>query len=71
MSNKFRQAAIGYNLALKFGVMLACPVIGALFAGIFLDKQFGSAPWIMLLCMMVGLIFSVYAVYRVTTRNQN
>ncbi|MFQ5577786.1 MAG: AtpZ/AtpI family protein [Anaerolineae bacterium] len=71
MGKNFRQFAIGYNLALKFGIMVSCPVLGSLFAGIFLDKKLGTTPWIMLALMVVGLGFSVYAVYRVATRTQD
>ncbi len=70
MSKGFRQFAVGYNLALKFGIMISCPILGALFIGIFVDKKLGTTPWVMLLMMAAGIAFSTYAVYRVAQRMQ-
>ena len=63
-----RQAVIGYNIALKFGIMISLSVLCSLFAGIFIDKQLGTTPWFMLALMLAGIVFSTYAVYRVASR---
>jgi len=65
---QIRQAFVGYSTALKFGLMLVLPVFCGLFAGIFLDRTFGTAPWFMLMLMLFSIIFGPYAVYRVATR---
>jgi len=66
--NKLERFAVGYNLALKFTIMLACPVLAGLGGGIWLDRQLQTTPWLMLILMVIGFIFSIYAVYRVATR---
>lgn len=63
-----QQAVVGYNLALKFGTMIIVSILCSLFAGIFLDKQLGTAPWLMLGLMLIGIVFSTYAIYRVASR---
>ena len=70
MGKSFRQFATGYNLALKFGIMVSCPILGALFLGIFADKKLGTTPWVMLVMMAAGIAFSTYAVYLVARRMQ-
>jgi F0F1-type ATP synthase assembly protein I len=67
-SKHVRAALIGYNLVLKFGVMITLPIFCSLFAGIFLDKKLGTTPWLMLLLMLIGIAFSTYAIYRVASR---
>lgn len=66
-----RRFVTGYNLALKFSLMLTCSTLGSLFAGIYLDRWLGTKPWLMLVLMFVGIIFGAYAVYRVATRQTN
>ena len=63
-----QRAFAGYNLALKFGIMITLPVFCSLFAGIFLDKTLNTAPWLMLIFMPIGFVFSIYAVYRVSSQ---
>jgi F0F1-type ATP synthase assembly protein I len=60
----------GYNLALKFTIMLSCPILSGLACGIWLDKQLHTTPWLMFVLMIISLAFSIYAVYRVATREQ-
>ena len=64
----FDQWVLGYNLAIKFTVMLACPILGGLGCGIWLDKQLQTTPWLMFVLMFASLAFSIYAVYRVASR---
>ena len=65
---QLREAAIGYNLVIKFGVMLMLPIFCSLFSGIFLDKKLGTTPWLTLILMLGGMVFSIYAVYKVASR---
>ena len=51
--------------------MVTLPICCSLFAGTWLDKKLGTAPWIMLILMIAGLAFSVYALYRVSMREVN
>jgi F0F1-type ATP synthase assembly protein I len=63
-----RQALAGYNLALKFGTMFMVSICCSLAAGLFLDRQLGTTPWLMLILMLAGLVFSNYAIYKVASR---
>ncbi|RME99121.1 MAG: AtpZ/AtpI family protein [Chloroflexi bacterium] len=62
--------AVGSQLAIKFMAMLLCPVFGGLVCGMWLDNMWQTAPWLMIILMFLGFVFSIYAVYRVATRNQ-
>jgi ATP synthase protein I len=64
-----RRFAAGYNLAMKFSMMLVCSTLGSLFAGIYVDRWLGTKPWLMLLLTFLGIAFGTYAVYRVATRD--
>jgi F0F1-type ATP synthase assembly protein I len=64
----FDRWAFGYNLAMKFTVMLLVPVFAGLACGIWLDRQLQTSPWLMFILTGAGFIFSIYAVYRVATR---
>lgn len=55
---------------MKFTIMLTGPILGGLLCGIWLDKQLQTTPWLMFVLMIVSLVFSTYAVYRVATRIQ-
>lgn len=68
MSRKPNQYVLGYNLAVKFFVMLTCPLVGGMFGGGMLDKRLGTAPWLMFILTIIALAFSIYAIYRVSTR---
>lgn len=65
---QLRQALVGYNTALKFGTMIVVSVSCSLAAGLFLDRQLGTMPWLTLILMLVGIIFSNYAIYKVAAR---
>ena len=70
-AKNFDRFVLGYNLAIKFTAMLACPILGGLGCGIWLDRQLQTTPWLMFILVMIGLVFSVYAVYRVASREAN
>ncbi len=54
----------GYQLVLQISSIFVCAVLGALLGGIWLDRSFGTAPCLMLLLMILGIAFAMYAVYR-------
>ena len=54
----------GYQLVLHVSAILVCSVFGALLGGIWLDRQFGTSPCLMLILMIAGIAFAIYAVYR-------
>ncbi len=50
------------------GLMLACPVLGALALGYLIDRQLGTLPWITLVLTLFGMIVGPILVYRWVTR---
>jgi F0F1-type ATP synthase assembly protein I len=66
----FATWTVGTQLALKFMVMLLCPIFSGVVCGLWLDLKWQTAPCLLMLFMLLGFTFSVYAVYRVATRDQ-
>jgi F0F1-type ATP synthase assembly protein I len=54
----------GYYLALQISSILLCSVFGTLFGGIWLDRKLGTAPWLVLILMVLGIAFAMYTIYR-------
>ncbi len=50
------------------GLMLACPVLGALAVGYLVDRQLGTLPWITLVLTFIGIVVGPIMVYRWVTR---
>ncbi|MFN8457343.1 MAG: AtpZ/AtpI family protein [Anaerolineae bacterium] len=67
---KYREALVGYRLAIQISSILVCSVFGSLFGGIWLDRQLGTRPWLMLILMIVGIIFATYTIYRTVKESQ-
>ncbi len=66
MDNKKKQLlptsdAKYYGFAMRivadFGATIAVPAVVATFAGIWLDRKFGTMPWLLLVCL--GLAFAL------------
>lgn len=49
------------------GLLLAGPALGY-FAGAYLDKRFGTAPWIMVLSVIVGFVASIRQAIAIITK---
>jgi len=50
------------------GFELASPVVVGLFAGYYLDRKFGSRPWLMLLGLMAGFFYGLKTLFSVLKR---
>lgn len=48
----------------ELGVLIALPMVACIIAGIYLDKRFGSFPWMLLLFIFLGLVLTVVDVYK-------
>jgi len=60
---KHLEALKGYSLAMQISGMMVCSIFGSLFGGLWLDRQFGTTPWLMLILMVLGLLFVIYTLY--------
>ena len=67
---KYREALVGYYLAIQISSILLCTVFGSLFSGIWLDRQLGTKPWLMLVLMVLGIVFATYTIYRTVKESQ-
>ena len=63
-----RRFAVTMGLVFQVGGLIACSVLGSLFLGLWLDRRLGSAPCLMLLFMLVGLVLAVVGAYRLATK---
>jgi F0F1-type ATP synthase assembly protein I len=54
----------GYYLFVQISGILLCSVFGSLGLGIWLDRKLGTAPWLLLLLMILGIAFAMYTIYR-------
>ncbi len=52
------------NLAWELGYTIAIPIALLGFGGAWLDKKFGTSPWMILLGIAISLLVSSVAVYR-------
>lgn len=60
-NTKFGQVlAVGSEL----GVLIALPMVVCIISGVYLDKRFGTFPWLLLLFVFLGLVLTVVDVYK-------
>ncbi len=52
------------------GVQFALTILVFVFAGIWLDRRFGTSPWLLLLCVFAGAGGGFYSMYRRVTAAQ-
>ncbi len=64
---RYRQARIYGLLSSIPGFLVVPPVVGAL-AGLWLDKRFGTAPWLLLLCLVLGFAAGVRLIIKTLRR---
>ena len=53
------------------GFQLAATVIGGLFFGSWLDKKFGTDPWLTVIGLVLGSVGGFYNLIRLLTWNQS
>lgn len=54
----------GLNLAWELGYLIAIPIVIFALLGRFLDKKFGTSPWLLLVGILLALLISGFAVAR-------
>lgn len=56
------------SLAWQLGYTIAIPLVVLALAGRFLDKHFGTSPWLLLAGIFLSLVVSTFAVYYKTVK---
>jgi ATP synthase protein I len=51
------------SLAWQLGYSIAIPLVILALLGRFLDKRFGTSPWLLLAGVLLSLVISTFAVY--------
>jgi len=51
------------SLAWQLGYTIAIPLVVLALVGRFLDKRFGTSPWLLLVGIFLSIIVSTFAVY--------
>jgi F0F1-type ATP synthase assembly protein I len=54
------------GLAWELGYTIAVPLVALALGGRFLDKKLGTAPWLLLLGILVSIAVSSWLVYKKT-----
>lgn len=57
------QVWFALSLAWQLGYSIAIPLVALALLGRFLDKKFGTSPWLLLVGIFLSLIVSTFAVY--------
>jgi hypothetical protein len=63
--NRLLDPLKGDGRFLHAGLTLAVTVALFAYGGLWLDKQFGSKPWLLLLCVVVGIVGGILHLIRV------
>jgi F0F1-type ATP synthase assembly protein I len=52
------------------GVQFGLTILVFAFAGVWLDRRFGTSPWLLLICVFTGAGGAFYSMYRRVTATQ-
>jgi len=66
--NKKRQAfefVRIYALASTIGFQIAVPIVVGILGGRFLDRKFGTEPWLLIICLFLGLAASIAGLVKI------
>lgn len=55
-------------LAASVSTGLAAPIVGGFLLGYFLDQAFGTKPWMILVCGLLGTVGGFLALYRTVNK---
>jgi F0F1-type ATP synthase assembly protein I len=61
------QSALG--LLTHIGLTMTICIVGCLFLGKFLDEKFGTAPWLMLVFILLGVASALYSLFKIVHKN--
>ncbi len=66
-----KSAVARIGAAGKIALSLALPIVAGSFLGNYLDQQLGSAPWMTLLLLMLGVAAGFAWLYRLSTSDED
>lgn len=61
---KFQGPLKGYYLFAQISSVWLCSVFGGLAAGLWLDRRFETAPFFLLLLLVLGVALAMYSIYQ-------
>ncbi|MFA5383639.1 MAG: AtpZ/AtpI family protein [Eubacteriales bacterium] len=53
-----------YALASTLGFQVAAPIVIGILGGQYLDRKLGTGPWLMIICLFLGLAASITGLLR-------
>ncbi len=71
MSKSSRSALARAGSAGKIASGLVLPILAGFFLGDYLDRRLGSAPWVTLLLLMLGVAAGFGWLYRISTEDED
>lgn len=48
-----------YALASTVGFQIAIPIVVGILGGRYLDRRFGTEPWLMVVCLFLGIVVGI------------
>jgi ATP synthase protein I len=63
--NDNKEAWSAFGLVSMIGADMAICAVGGTYLGIWLDKMWGTAPWMLLVGVILGLASGIYGVVRI------
>lgn len=66
MKNSKTDKVSVFSLAFELGYIVAIPIVLLALAGRMIDKKMDSAPWFLLLGIVIAIIVSTYWIYKKT-----
>ncbi len=61
-----RQVAYALGVVARISALIVASVGGALALGLWLDRTLGTSPWLLVGCMLLGVVLCVVSVARVS-----
>ncbi|MHB8093057.1 MAG: AtpZ/AtpI family protein [Syntrophales bacterium] len=71
MDRETKRAAFRLAYASSIGISMVISIFGALYFGIWLDKKFGTAPWLTMVFLLMGVAAGFRNIYVMIRRSLN
>ena len=63
-----REVVRGLSMISQISIMMVVCVLIGVFLGRFLDDKLGTAPWMLLVCSLLGVAAAIKAIYDMSKR---